>query len=263
MEDGSWECQVCTFHNRESHILCSMCFRLRPDFQRYSTSYLNTPSGSLQRYAADSIESSLEMVEARRASREQSSMCSFARLLGSALSGALTGMFAIVGALSGAVTGALAGRATEGGFFRGAGLGAVAGAVLSVEFLEAFGAFWSTERPASRSSSSMGEFFDEILSGRYVQDQFGPYLFTSLRQPVNIDDMTYEELYEMFGPGDTDMKGASEASLKALPWHTIRENGQDFGGELNCCTICLQVTGVWRGCKVFTTLQPYVPQSMC
>ncbi|KAJ7521289.1 hypothetical protein O6H91_19G045900 [Diphasiastrum complanatum] len=238
MEDGLWDCQVCTFRNQGSHVLCSMCARLRPGIQRISNRYRPSPPDSLELYTADTNEGSTDIVESRRGSREQSPLCSLPRLLGSAVSGAVTGIFAIVGAITGAVTGALAGRATEGGLLRGAGLGAVAGAVLSVEFLEASRTFWFTERPPSRSSSSMGEFLDEILSGRFVQDQVGPS--TPPHRQVNIDDMTYEELYEMFGPGDVGIKGASEASLQALPWHIIIENGQDIAGERSCCTICLQ-----------------------
>eukprot|EP00250_Pteridium_aquilinum_P007683 c17354_g1_i1 orf=3-509(-) len=102
------------------------------------------------------------------------SVCNVPRLLAGALSGALTGVFAVVGAFTGAVTGALAGRATDSGLLRGAGLGAVAGAVLSVEVLEASRAYWYSEHTSSRLSSSVAEFIEDLLNGRFVQEQVAP-----------------------------------------------------------------------------------------
>lgn len=162
-------------------------------------------------------------------------------MLAGALSGALTGMFAIVGAFTGAVTGALAGRATDSGLLRGAGLGAVAGAVLSVEVLEASRAYWYSERSGSGASSSVAEFIEDLLNGRFVQEQVAPAMLTAHRWQVNIAEMSYEELYEMFGPGEGGTKGASEASLEKLPWYTVTEdNRMDSAGDAICCTICLQ-----------------------
>lgn len=169
------------------------------------------------------------------------SICSVPRILAGALSGALTGMFAVVGAFTGAVTGALAGRATDSGLLRGAGLGAVAGAVLSVEVLEASRAYWHSERSGSRHSSSVSEFIEDLLNGRFVQDQVAPAMLTANRWQVNFAEMSYEDLYEMFGPGEGVMKGASEACLQKLPRHTITKDQElDLSGDNISCTICLQ-----------------------
>ena len=55
--------------------------------------------------------------------------------------------------------------------------------------------------------------------------------------------MSYEDLYEMFGPGEGRMKGASEACISELPWFMVSEtNSMDMHGEKVSCTICLQVS---------------------
>lgn len=169
------------------------------------------------------------------------SICSVPRLLAGAFSGAITGLFAVVGALTGAVTGALAGRATDSGLLRGAGLGAVAGAVLSVEVLEASRTYWYSERSGSRPSSSVAEFIEDLLNGRFAQEQAAPAMLSAHRWQVNIAEMSYEELYEMFGPGEGGAKGASESFIEKLPCHTVTEdNRKDSAGDMICCTICLQ-----------------------
>ncbi|KAK1315297.1 NEP1-interacting protein-like 2 [Acorus calamus] len=161
------------------------------------------------------------------------------RFIAGVLSGAVTGIFALAGAFTGAVTGALAGRASDSGVFRGAGLGAVAGAVLSVEILEASRAYWCSERSGSRNTSSMADFIEELLHGRFVQEQFGPAMFTAYRWQVNISDWSYDDMYDIFG--EIVPKGLSKESLKKLPWHVIAAEGnRDDNGENFSCTICLQ-----------------------
>ncbi|KAB1216743.1 hypothetical protein CJ030_MR4G003867 [Morella rubra] len=106
------------------------------------------------------------------------------RLIVHAVSGALTGFFAVAGAFTGAIAGALAGKASDSGVLRGAGLGAVAGAVLSLEVLEASRAYWSLERYGSRSTSSMADFVEELFRGRFVEEQFAPAMLTAYRWQV-------------------------------------------------------------------------------
>ncbi|XP_010258269.1 PREDICTED: NEP1-interacting protein-like 2 [Nelumbo nucifera] len=160
------------------------------------------------------------------------------RLIVGAISGALTGLFALAGAFTGAVTGALAGRASESGVLRGAGLGAVAGAILSVEVLEASRAYWCSERSGSRSSSSMADFIEELLHGRFVQEQFAPTMFTAHRWQVSMANISYDEIYDIYG--EVAFRGLSMESLKKLPYHIITvENKAECGDNL-CCTICLQ-----------------------
>ncbi|GLJ34654.1 hypothetical protein SUGI_0696990 [Cryptomeria japonica] len=143
------------------------------------------------------------------------------------------------GAFTGAVTGALAGRASDSGLIRGAGLGAVAGAVLSVEVLEASRAYWYSERSRSRSSSSMADFIEELLNGRFVQEQVGPATLTAYHWQVRIAGSSHEEIYDIFG--EDGMQGLSGDSLEKLPRHLITEEiKKDVCGENICCTICLQ-----------------------
>lgn len=165
------------------------------------------------------------------------------RLLVGALSGALTGLFALAGAFTGAVTGALAGRASDSGVLRGAGLGAVAGAVLSVEVLEASRAYWYSERSGSQNTSSMADFIEQLLHGRFVDEQFTPAMFTAYRWQVRMLDLGQDEMDDIFG--EVASKGLSGELLKKLPCHVISDENRDGYGESICCVICLQdiVTG--------------------
>ncbi|XP_024044117.1 NEP1-interacting protein-like 2 isoform X2 [Citrus clementina] len=132
---------------------------------------------------------------------------SIPKFIAGAISGTLTGLFALAGAFTGAITGALAGRASDCGVLRGAGLGAIAGAVLSVELLEASRAYWCLERTGSRGSSSM----------------------------VRIASMSYDV-------NDTDCRALSRGltgeSLKKLPCHVILDEIKPT--QSSCCSICLQ-----------------------
>ncbi|KAF8378717.1 hypothetical protein HHK36_030066 [Tetracentron sinense] len=136
----------------------------------------------------------------------------------------------LAGAFTGAVTGALAGRASDSGVFRGAGLGAVAGAVLSVEVLEASRAYWCSQRSGSR------DFMEELLHGRFVQEQFAPAMFTAHRWQVSISNVSYDGIYDVYGK--VASKGLSGESLKKLPCHVIKDENKTV--QSVCCTICLQ-----------------------
>ncbi|KAK3225419.1 hypothetical protein Dsin_005281 [Dipteronia sinensis] len=157
------------------------------------------------------------------------------KFISGAISGTLTGLFALAGAFTGAVTGALAGRASECGVLRGAGLGAIAGAVLSVEVLEASRAYWCLERSGSRGSSSMADFVEELLCGRLVDEQFTPSLLTAYRWQVSIANMSYD-VNVTYGPAVS--RGLSGESLKKLPCHVILDEIK--ATHSICCSICLQ-----------------------
>lgn len=158
------------------------------------------------------------------------------KLIAGALSGALTGIFALAGAFTGSITGALAGRASDSGVLRGAGLGAIAGAVLSVEVLEASRAYWCSERSGTRSSSSMADFIEELLRGRFVDEQFPPAILTAYHWQVSIADIGYDEVYD--ATGEVPCRGLSGESLKKLPCHIILD--EVAAAQSICCTICLQ-----------------------
>eukprot|EP00250_Pteridium_aquilinum_P011407 c20044_g1_i1 orf=142-963(+) len=233
MGDSGWMCAACTYQNDGSQLICAMCntdrAALRHHFPLFHAHTATITTRTLRGLGAGDGSLTFSL-----------SICSIPRILAGALSGALTGMFAVVGAFTGAVTGALAGRATDSGLLRGAGLGAVAGAVLSVEVLEASRAYWHSERPGSHQSSSVSEFIEDLLNGRFVQDQVAPAILTANRWQVNIAEMSYEDLYEMFGPGGVT-KGASEACLEKLPRHTVtKDNELDSSGDSKSCIICLQ-----------------------
>ncbi|KAK4264165.1 hypothetical protein QN277_025377 [Acacia crassicarpa] len=157
------------------------------------------------------------------------------KLILSAISGALTGCFAIAGAITGAVAGALAGRASESGFLRGATLGAIAGAIISVEVLEASRAYWCLEQTGSRSSSSMADFIEQLVRGRLVQEQFTPAILTAYNWQVGAANTGYDEIPEVHSL--VSPRGLSGDSLKKLPHHVILK---DMKPENLCCTICLQ-----------------------
>ncbi|OVA08957.1 zinc finger protein [Macleaya cordata] len=207
--------------NQNGSGICGLCGSYRPVSSRASpsrSSYFETISGGDE-------------------GRESGMYYYIPRLIVAALSGALTGLFALAGAFTGAVTGALAGRASDSGVLRGAGLGAVAGAILSVEVLEASRAYWCSERSGSRSSSSMADFIEELLLGRFVHEQFAP-MFTAYRlQVVSIGDISYDRIYDVYG--EVTPKGLSGESLKKLPFHVVTDKNRGPGDSV-CCTICLQ-----------------------
>ncbi|KAG2679310.1 hypothetical protein I3843_11G046500 [Carya illinoinensis] len=165
---------------------------------------------------------------------------SLPRLIVYAVSGALTGFFAVAGAFTGAIAGAVAGKASDSGILRGAGLGAIAGAVLSVEVLEASRAYWSLERYGSRSSSSMADFIEELFRGRFVEEQLTPAMLTAYGWQDGIVNIGYDEMHGVYG--GVASRGLSEDSLKKLPFHAILEEIK--GAQNICCTICLQDTEV-------------------
>lgn len=159
------------------------------------------------------------------------------KMIAGALSGALTGIFALAGAFTGAITGALAGRASDSGLLRGAGLGAVAGAVLSVEVLEASRAYWCSQQSGLRSSSSMADFIEELLQGRFVEEQLPPAVLTGYYwQQASIANVIYDDIYDAYG--DAAPRGLSGDSLKRLPCHMILEMNKSTHNL--SCTICLQ-----------------------
>ncbi|KNA03626.1 hypothetical protein SOVF_207290 [Spinacia oleracea] len=158
------------------------------------------------------------------------------KFIGGAVSGALTGVFALAGAFTGAVTGALAGRASDSGLLRGAGLGAVAGAVLSVEVLEASRAYWCSQHSGSLTSSSMADFIEELLQGRFVEEQLPTAVLTRYYWQAHIANNIYDDVYDVYG--DVAPRGLSGDSLKELPCHVILDMNK--ATDNICCTICLQ-----------------------
>lgn len=159
------------------------------------------------------------------------------KLIAGALSGALTGIFALAGAFTGAFAGALAGRASDRGVLRGAGVGAVAGAVLSVEVLEASRAYWSSECPDLWRSSSMADFVEELLHGRFVGEQFSPGMLTAYHWQVSIESFSHDEINNVHA--EVASTGLSGDSLKKLPCHIISDETKATQ-SICCCTICLQ-----------------------
>nr|CAB3467527.1 unnamed protein product [Digitaria exilis] len=171
------------------------------------------------------------------------------RLVSGVLSGALTGLFAVAGGLTGAFTGALAGRASDSGVLRGAGLGAFAGAVLSIE----------------------GDFIEQLLHARFLQDQYEPAAYMAYRWQVSyfttgsvltsrqcrntnhrashtfLDDHVFQQVgiadnYDLYDVLEEVLsEGLSHDALKKLPHHVVTDQKQESIGEDLSCAICLQV----------------------
>ncbi|XP_061346616.1 NEP1-interacting protein-like 2 isoform X2 [Gastrolobium bilobum] len=152
-----------------------------------------------------------------------------------AISGALTGCFAIAGALTGAIAGALAAKATKSSFLRGVSLGAIAGAILSVEVLEASRAYWCMEQTGSRGASSMADFIEELFRGRLVEESLTPAILTAYNLQVGTANTGYDEIHDAHSL--VVSRGLSGDSLKKLPYHMILK---DMKTENTCCVVCLQ-----------------------
>ncbi|CAL1411854.1 unnamed protein product [Linum trigynum] len=157
------------------------------------------------------------------------------KLVAGAISGALTGIFALAGACTGAITGAFAGRASDCGVLRGAGLGAVAGAVLSVEVLEASRAYWGLEQSGSRGPSSMADFIEELFRGRFIDHELTPAMLTAYHWQLSVTNISNEETNDVYG--EVVPRGLSGEFLDKLPCHEIKAMQTVF------CTICLQDIG--------------------
>ncbi|KAJ7521431.1 hypothetical protein O6H91_19G054200 [Diphasiastrum complanatum] len=234
MDDDMWLCHICTHCNEGLSRTCSMCNHSRP--------HSELPASLRRTTSSMSDQSDFDATDANDESAGSTGALRFLVLtILRLIAGILTCMLAIAGAFLGTIIGAIAGQTSDCGLFRGAGLGAVAGAVSTIEFTEALWACWQSEQTASRSS--MAEVLENILSGIFIQQHVGPAMLLRdhHRWQVNIDNMSYEELYEMFGPGG-GIKGASEVLMKNLPWHIIPEDGAlDTLGERISCPICLEV----------------------
>ncbi|XP_071731569.1 NEP1-interacting protein-like 2 [Rutidosis leptorrhynchoides] len=155
------------------------------------------------------------------------------KLISTAVSGTLNGLFALAGALTGSITGAIAGRASDSGVLRGAGLGALAGAVLSVEVLDASRAYWCQQISGTRNSS-MADFMEELLRGRFAQERFPPELLTAYHWQVTISAFHPVEVLNL--TDEVAHKGLSKDSLKRLPSYKISHNTAPI--QNICCTIC-------------------------
>ncbi|KAI3953855.1 hypothetical protein MKW98_017679 [Papaver atlanticum] len=216
---------TCNGRNQNGSGICGLCGNLGMVSSRGSSSSRSYVGGMTG--GGD---------ERRYESRESWIYYYIPRLIVAALSGALTGLFALAGGFTGAITGALAGRASDSGVLRGAGLGAVAGAILSVEVLEASRAYWCSERSGSRSSSSMADFIEELLHGRFAHQQFAP-MFTAYRLQVSIGNVRYDQMFDV--SNEVASKGLSADSMKKLSYHVVKDEKRGTSDSV-CCAICLQ-----------------------
>lgn len=78
------------------------------------------------------------------------------------VSGALIGFCAFGGAFMGSLSGALVSRASDTGILRGASMGAIAGAVLAIEILEAYRAYWRSDQSSSPNTYMVHEIYGVV-----------------------------------------------------------------------------------------------------
>lgn len=223
-----WPCRRCTFLNEEYLFFCEMCERPRFVREGTSSSIMLAPREQNSHGRQGLLANIITFIP----------NVAIPSIFNGVVSGAVTGIFAILGACTGAVAGALAGRATESGILRGVGLGAVAGTVVSIEVLEASRAFWRNSRNMESSArlSSTVQYLEDALSERLVQEP----VFQNpgnLRWQLDIDNMSYDELYSMFGPGRPRQTGLSPRTLAAMPAHIISPENLKLKPS---CPVCLE-----------------------
>lgn len=203
-DHDAWERNSCTFHNEDA---CSaVCQMMQSNF-RWPFQYYGTFS-----------------------------TWTVTRIVGSILASTVTVAIALAGAIMGAIIGAIAGRSAQCGFLRGVGLGAVAGVVLSFEVIQASRAYWQSE--CSGAIPSLGDFVDDLMTGRFVHDFVVPAVSATQRWQLTVPEMNTEELYEML-PRDDKVEGASVGMLQSLPKHIVTQTNESDTYGLSCA-ICLQ-----------------------
>ncbi|CAI9112081.1 OLC1v1012459C1 [Oldenlandia corymbosa var. corymbosa] len=186
------------------------------------------------------------------------------RFIARAIFAALTVLFLMGGAFAGGVAGALAGWISNGGIIHGVTVVAVAGASISLELLEAMRAYWCSEYPRLYVSSSMADFLQQLLHGRFVNEQMEQLQIATSR---TYDSQSYGNFIQNLllssktlccnkqlnrsatnhsensrPPAEVSSAGLSRDSLNKLPWHVL--SYQTKAAQDTCCTICLQDIGV-------------------
>ncbi|CAI9112082.1 OLC1v1012459C2 [Oldenlandia corymbosa var. corymbosa] len=165
------------------------------------------------------------------------------RFIARAIFAALTVLFLMGGAFAGGVAGALAGWISNGGIIHGVTVVAVAGASISLELLEAMRAYWCSEYPRLYVSSSMADFLQQLLHGRFVNEQMEQLqIATSRTYDSQLNRSATNHSENSRPPAEVSSAGLSRDSLNKLPWHVL--SYQTKAAQDTCCTICLQDIGV-------------------
>ncbi|QDZ20348.1 NEP1-interacting protein-like [Chloropicon primus] len=147
VEETSWPCVRCTFHNKRCTERCELCGKGRKGWQRGSE---EGDGGSKEEEGLVGGDLAVSQVSDVGVTLFAIIPCS----LKPVLNGALRGVIALLGSFAGAVAGAVAAQPSRGGILRGIGLGALAGAIVSVEALETSQLlFDGGSEPASRRRS--------------------------------------------------------------------------------------------------------------
>lgn len=86
-------------------------------------------------------------------------------------------------------------------------------------------------------NSSMSE---EEMFNFLIQHHHARHHMQNNHPNINVDQMSYEELLQMFGDGTEHIRGATQQTIQSLPTHTIENVEAEFPKEFRSCCICLE-----------------------
>ena len=209
----------------------------------------------------DSLPSSMQTQQSSHSSSSLSSSSS---------DNAVIGGGALLGGILGGATAYLRGNSVSGGAFEGAFSGAVGGALYS-EIRREFSPpeqnsnhsqmvtttsastspggiaiLRTTRRNTRYNNNSYNDDASFLLNDPYIQNytrnlRSRRYLNSNPQSLIpNVDQMSYEQLLQMFGDGSDHRRGASASRIRSLPSITIQNLNEQLPKDKQSCSICLE-----------------------